>query len=234
MRWRRCVAWSRERALRDQIPGRWIGLVGSDEATIHVNPVALRPRAWASSGTRDTSQRGVDVRRTFNLIAAVVLVLAACSDGGGDSAVATTLGDGGPQGASTGASVVNVQPPGQAMVLVDGQEFTLTEPGALECSITQDAITISFRIGDNEVTLGGGANLYDAEWLGSADLRVANPAGEPGPISYFPDLAAHGDGISIDGDSMSYVGPMQKRPANDGTNPPPVDVGEGTISATCA
>lgn len=173
------------------------------------------------------------MRRTFILMTAVVLVVAACSDDAGDSAVDTSLGDSGSQGASTGGSVVNVQPPGQATVMVDGQEFTLAEPGALECSITQDAITISFRIGDNEVTLGGGANLYDAGWLGGVDLRVANPAGEQGPISYFPDLAVHGDGISIDGDSMSYVGPMQKQPANDGANPPAVDVGEGTISATC-
>ena len=171
--------------------------------------------------------------RVFILMAAVVLVVAACSDGGSDSAVDTTLGDGGSQDASTAGSVVNVQPPGQAMVVVDGQAFTLTEPGALACSIAQDTITISFRIGDNEVTLGGGANLYEAGWLGSVDLRVANPAGEPGPISYSPDLAAHGDGVAIDGDSMSFVGPMHKQPANDGTNPPPVDVGEGTISATC-
>ena len=173
------------------------------------------------------------MRRTFMLMAAVVLVLAACSDDGGDSPVETTLAENGSEGASTGGSVANVQPPGQATVMVDGQEFTLTEPGALECSIAQDAITISFRIGDNEVTLGGGANLYEDGWLGSVDLRVANPAGEPGPISYFPDLAAHGDAIVIDGDSMSFVGPMQKQPANDGTNPPPVEVGEGTISATC-
>ena len=119
------------------------------------------------------------------------------------------------------------------MVTVDGQDFTLTEPGALECSIAEDAITFSFRIGDNEVTLGGGANLYDTGWLGSVDLRVANPTSEPGPISYFPDLAVNGDGIAIDGASMSYTGPMQKQPANDGGNPPPVDVGQGTISATC-
>ncbi len=119
------------------------------------------------------------------------------------------------------------------MAEVDGQTFTLTEPGALACSITKDAITISFRIGDNEITLGGGANRYDAGWLGSIDLRVANPDGEPGPISYFPDLAAHGDRIAIDGDSVSYVGPMQKQPPNDGTNPPPVDIGDGAISATC-
>ena len=175
------------------------------------------------------------MRRAFALMVAVVLVLAACGgdDDAGDSATETTASDGGSQDAPSGGAVVNPQPPGQAMVTVDGQDFTLTEPGALECTIAQDAITFSFRIGDNEVTLGAGANLYDTGWLGAIDLRVANPTGEPGPISYFPDLAANGDGITIDGASMSYTGPMQKQPANDGSNPAPVDVGQGTISVTC-
>ena len=119
------------------------------------------------------------------------------------------------------------------MVMVDGQEYTLTDPGAIACTIEQDSLTFSYRIGDNEVTLGGGANLYDTGWLGGVDLRVANPASEPGPINYFPDLAAHGDAVAIDGASMSYSGPMQKQPANDGSNPPPIDVGDGTISFTC-
>lgn len=178
---------------------------------------------------------GTGMRRTFGLIVAVVLVLAACggADDAGEPATETTASDGGSQDAPSGGSVLNPQPPGQAMVTVDGQDFTLTEPGALECSIAEDAITFSYRIGDNEVTLGAGANLYDTGWLGAIDLRVANPTGEPGPISYFPDLAANGDGVAIDGASLSYTGPMQKQPANDGSNPQPVDVGQGTISVTC-
>ena len=175
------------------------------------------------------------MRRTSIVVATVVLVLGAC---GGDDAGNTSTGDA-TQGSNTGEAsaggvIVDLQPPGQAMVMVDGQEYTLTDPGALACTIGQDAITFSFRIGDNEVTLGGGANLYDDGWLGGIDLRVANPADEPGPISYFPDLAAHGDGIAVDGESMSYSGPMQKQPANDGSNPPPIDVGDGTISVTCS
>ena len=109
----------------------------------------------------------------------------------------------------------------------------MQEPGALACTIADDSITFSFRIGDNEVTLGAGANLYDTGWLGAITLTVGNPAGEAGPISYFPDLAANGGGLAIDGSSLSYSGPMQKQPANDGSNPPPVDVGDGVISVTC-
>ena len=174
------------------------------------------------------------MHRIITLAAAVVLVLAAC--GGDDASTSdsnSSSGNSGSQGALASGDVANRQPAGQATVTVDGQEFTLTEPGALECTITPDAITFSFRIGGNEITLGAGANLYDAGWLGNVDLRIANPVGEAGPVNYFPDLATKSDGIAVDGNSMSYSGPMQKRPANDGTNPPPVDVGDGTISVTC-
>ena len=39
--------------------------------------------------------------------------------------------------------------------------------------------------------------------------------------------------MAVDGDSFSYSGPMMKRPPNDGSNPPPVDVGDGLVSVTC-
>ena len=182
------------------------------------------------------------------LIGLAVLALAACgSDGGGGSADepeqestgTATTGDGeeadtdDAPDAGAGGAIVNPQPAGQAFVEVDGVQYTLEEPGGLDCTITDEAITFSFRIGDNEVTLGAGANLYDTGWIGSFTLNVGNPEGEPGPISYFPDLAANGDALVIDGDSASYSGPMQKQPANDGSNPPPVDVGDGVISVTC-
>jgi hypothetical protein len=141
-------------------------------------------------------------------------------------------GEGG-NGAGSGGAVVSRQPAGQALVSVDGQEFTLTEPGALACTLTEDSITFSFRIGDNEVTLGAGANRTDDDWFGGVDVRVANPSGEDGPIAYFPELPANSSGMAVDGDSFSYSGPMLKQPPNDGSNPPPIDVGEGTISITC-
>ena len=162
---------------------------------------------------------------------ALVMVLSSCA--GSDSADGETAAQESGAGSNTAGDVVNKQPPGQAFVAVDGQEFTLTEPGGLDCAVSQDSVTFSFRIGDNEVTLGGGANLYDSGWLGSFDVRVANPSEGDGPVSYFPDLAVNGDGVAIDGDSMSYTGPMQKQPPNDGSNPPPVPAGDGTISLTC-
>jgi hypothetical protein len=130
-------------------------------------------------------------------------------------------------------TITDPQPPGQAYVTVDGAEYTLTEPGALACTLSHESITFSFRVGDNEVTLGAGANQTDGAWFGSIDLVVADPTGEAGPISYFPDLTAHGDRVVVDGVSMAYTGPMRKQPANDGSNPPAVDVGDGTISITC-
>lgn len=134
---------------------------------------------------------------------------------------------------SGGGAIVNRQQAGQALVSVEGQEYAMSEPGALACSISDESITFSFRIGDNEVTLGAGANLYDTGWLGNITTTVGNPTGEEGPIIYFPDLAANGDRLVIDGNSASYSGPMQKQPRNDGSNPPPVDVGDGIISVTC-
>lgn len=178
-----------------------------------------------------------------------VLALAACGsddDGGGgggapaepeqESTGSATTGDGeeaDSDDSPEGGAIVSPQPAGRAFVDVDGVQYTLEEPGGLDCTITDEAITFSFRIGDNEVTLGAGANRYDTGWLGSITLNVANPESEPGPISYYPDLAADGDGLVIDGNSASYSGPMQKQPANDGSNPAPVDVGDGVISVTC-
>ena len=176
---------------------------------------------------------------------ALVLALVAC--GGGDDGAESSPGtaanaqevgdatgtddvdDSG--GGTTG--VTNVQPPGQATASVDGKDFTLTEKGALDCDVTDDAVTFSFRIGDNEITLGGGANRTDDDWLGGFDLRVANPDGEPGPIAYFAELPANSAGMTVSGDSFSYSGPMLKQLANDGSNPPPVDAGDGVVSLTC-
>ena len=173
-------------------------------------------------------------------IALAVLGLVSC--GGGDDDDSATPepapanednADEGDDSGGGGGAIVNPQPAGQAFVAVDGLEYTMREPGALDCTISDEAITFSFRIGDNEVTLGGGANQYDDGWIGNIDVRVANPTSEPGPITYFPSLLANGDRLVIDGSSASYAGPMQKQPANDGSNPPPVDAGDGTISVTC-
>lgn len=176
-------------------------------------------------------------------IALVVLGLVACGgddDGAAEPAVVgDDAGSGGDDagsddaGSSGGGEIANPQPAGQAFVSVDGLEYTMQEPGGVACTIDDEAITYAFRIGDNEVTLGAGANLYDTGWLGNISLRIANPTGQDGPVTYFPDLAVDGDGLVVDGASSSYSGPMMKQPPNDGSNPPPVEVGDGVISVTC-
>lgn len=180
------------------------------------------------------------------LAALMVAGLAACGSGDDDTTTpapnddgAAAPADGGEpdedaDGVGGGGSITDAQPAGQAFAAVDGLEFTLQQPGGLDCTVSPEAITFSYSIGDNEITLGAGANFYeDQGWLGGINLRVANPESEDGPITYFPDLTAHGDRIVVDGASVSYSGPMMKQPANDGSNPPPVDVGDGTISITC-
>jgi hypothetical protein len=108
------------------------------------------------------------------------LGLTACGGGGPDGSATDDVASGGAEAPAGGdaedassaaddtegdvrdsGEIVDPQPPGQATVSVDGQEWTLTEPGAGDCSIAADAITFSFRIVDNEFTLGAGANLYD-------------------------------------------------------------------------
>jgi len=98
-------------------------------------------------------------------------------------------------GDGSGSPVVDPQPAGQALGTVDGREDTLTEPAALACTLADDSITFSFRIRDNEATLGAGANRTDDEWFGDVDLRVANPSDEEGPITYFPELPADRSGM---------------------------------------
>lgn len=176
------------------------------------------------------------MRRSAATVVALLIVLAAC--GGDDSGnIEGTADSGGSEGgesaSSSGGGIVDEQPAGQAFASVEGQEFTLEVSPALECVIEGERITYAFWVGDNSIVMGGGANLYEDGWLGNIDLRIADPEGEPGPVTYYPDLQTDGDRISIDGSSMSYSGPMLKQPPNDGTNPPPVDAGEGTFSVTC-
>lgn len=166
-------------------------------------------------------------RRAF-LFALTALVMAAC--GGGDRDNGSDAGETNDDGSGSG-DVIDQQPPGQAVVSVDGEEFTFDTPGLTDCNVESDTFTFSFIIGDNEVGLAGGANLYEDGWLGDITLRVIR---DNLPYQYFPDQDALDDGIAISGDSISYSGPMLMRPPNDGTNPPPESVGVGTISVTCA
>ena len=183
--------------------------------------------------------------RKFCVAVVVAAGLLSAGCGGSDSAVEASTsddtvgettssgGDGSGDGAS-GATVVDPPPPGHATVSVDGQEFNFELPGALDCLVGAEAFRFSYRIGDNEVTLGAGANRYETGWAGNISMIVANPTGESGPVTYSPATGSMSDAaFAFDGNSMSYSGPMQKTPRNDGSNPPPIDVGEGTVTITC-
>jgi hypothetical protein len=179
------------------------------------------------------------MKRTMTVLTILLaLVLAACGggDSGGDdpnTGTADTVAGADADSGSSPGDVVDVQEPGQASVTVDGKEYELDVSPAVDCAIAPDSVTFAFWVGDNSVVLGGGANLYEDGWLGSIDLRISEPEGQDGPISYFPDQDSLDDGIAISGDSMSYSGPMMMQPPNDGSNPEPVGVGDGTISVTC-
>lgn len=194
-------------------------------------------------------------RQRLMLTAAMALVVVACggdddtADSGATGAEETgaaqndtstengadATADAGDAGdAPTDAGVAGAPPPGQAVVSVDGLELGFTEPGGVGCSIEDDSFSFSFRIGDNEVTLGAGVIRAEDEWMGAIEMVVADPDGEDGPVAYFPDLTGDGASVAVDGSSMSLVAPFMKQPPQDGSNPAPVEVGEGTISVTCA
>jgi hypothetical protein len=173
------------------------------------------------------------MRRFVVSAIAVALMLTACGpDSGagsqGDANEGAVTGSG---GASASGSLADKQPAGQAVASVDDLEYTFTNPGGVACTVADDEFSFSFIIGDNDVVIGGGGILGDDGWFTSPDLRIADPGGESGPVSYFPDPARAE--VAVDGSSVSISGPFQKQPPNDGSNPPPVDVGEGFFSFTC-
>jgi len=147
--------------------------------------------------------------------------------GGGGTAVATPGGGG---TGSTGA-VANRQPPGQGAATVDGQEFTFNTPGGVACKVTDEEFSFSYIIGDNEITIGGGASIQNGQWFGSLSMRVT---ADDGTTEYVAKLNDNPGAVAIDGDSVSYAGPMDKYlPAPPGELPQPVDVGDGVFTATC-
>lgn len=185
------------------------------------------------------------MKRTMALLLALALVLAACGgDDSGDDAIDTgtddtvapgeSNDDGGGDGDAGSGEVVDPQPPGQATVSVDGQELVFDTLGPSDCIIEADRLSFAFVIEETSATLSAGANLTDDGWQGDILTRVFDDEGRP--VQYYPQrqagLMIQGE-IVVDGDSMSFSGPMEMQPPNDGTNPPPEDVGDGTISVTC-
>ena len=183
------------------------------------------------------------------VLSTVALVVACGNDDGGETSPSEAAaqadtssaddeaveGDGGGDDASGGA-VAEPAPSGQATASVDGVELAFEEVLTSGCSISEERITYAFVAADGVTTLAGGLNRIDGAWLGSIAIDVPNPDGE-GILGYYPAPTNDGtleDGaVAVDGSSMSYSGPMLLQPVNDGSNPPPISVGEGTVSATC-
>jgi hypothetical protein len=176
--------------------------------------------------------------RTLLLPVISILALAAC--GGATETVDSGAGAGGGGAAPTaaggaagsGGEVVNRQPPGTGYASVDGQELTLDTPGGLACKVTDDEFGFSFIRGDNEIGFGGGASISGGQWFGSLTLQFF---GEDGATVYAAKVVDHPEGIAVDGNSVSYAGPMTlSTPAPAGEVSEPVDIGDGVFSATCS
>jgi hypothetical protein len=171
-----------------------------------------------------------------------MLILAACGGGadvetatrepGGGVAAPTSAGDDSSGGGSgDSGAVVNPQPAGQAAASVDGQDLTFNTPGGIACKVSADEFSFSYIIGDNEITMGGGASIQGGQWFGSLSMRMTS---DEGTTEYVAKLNDNPGGVAIDGSSVSYSGPMEKfLPAPPGELPEPIEVGDGVFSATC-
>lgn len=153
-------------------------------------------------------------------------------DGNGDDPV----GDNDTEDGASGGAVVDPAPAGQATASVDGQNITFDMDLGGGCSISGESITFGLAATDGVSTIAGGMNRSDGVWMGSILIKVPNPDGE-GFVQYDPapveaNILQEGS-VAVDGSSMTYSGPIRMQPPNDGSNPPPVAVGDGTISATC-
>lgn len=182
------------------------------------------------------------------LIVALFGSLAACGDDGdagsdGAGSDVGTSGDGADDGDGDGGdapadgSIDDPAPAGTATASVDGQDLTFDTVLASGCSIADDAIAFAFSNADGTVTIAAGLNNVGGDtWDGNIRVELPNPDGE-GTLAYNTEPAqgitlAEGS-VVVDGSSMTYAGPMLFQPPNDGSNPSPESVGDGTISATC-
>lgn len=115
-----------------------------------------------------------------------------------------------------------------------GDETAADETGSGDGTAGADSGSEDVEPADGVTTLAAGLNHADGDWMGAMRVDIPNPDGE-GVIGYSPrpveGITLATGSVVVDGSSMSYSGPMQ--PPNDGNNPPPVEVGDGTISATC-
>lgn len=180
-------------------------------------------------------------RALVAIVMAAALVLGACGGNGSSEPPAASTQDEAPaasgngEAGDAGASDNNVDPvpAGQATASVDGHDFVWDLPGAVPCNIQDGEFSISFRTEADSTTLGAGGFHSNSGWGGDMVIEVPEPAGAVGVTQYFVNLTDNGDLLNIGANSLSYSGPWMMRPPNDGTNPPPVEVGSGTLSVTC-
>jgi hypothetical protein len=169
------------------------------------------------------------------LFALLVLGLAACSGGGADEGEGGAgQPDGGgvaasdaPAGEGGGDNGVAKAAPGTAVVVVDGQTLEFPTLGAT-CNFDEDGLGFNF-LGDAETTVSAGL-LYDNQGGGMFGSFVVYL---PGADGYVANVTSGGAAPQVDGQSVTYAGPWEYQPANDGSLPTPRPVGEGTIAATC-
>lgn len=186
-------------------------------------------------------------------VVALSLGFTACGDddggsdpvaGGNEPAITDGAGSGDGAGdepadepAAPGAELTDPAPPGRAVAEVDGLTLDLEPLPTSPCSITADSITFAHANAAGDVTIAAGLNRVDGGWMGSIAITVFEPEGEAGPIAYYPAPGPNGvldaSLFAVDGSSMAYTGPILKQPANDGSTPPPVDAGTGSVRATC-
>jgi hypothetical protein len=171
---------------------------------------------------------------------ALLVVLAACGGDGGTSDSEDTSSGGGSTeqsdqgsngedsgGGAGGGDVVELQPPGQAYVSVDGQEWNFETVGPAGCMVGADEFTFSFLIGDNEVGLAGGGSPDGSSF--NFNLSILDSGGQT--IYLADQLRGDSGNIAVNGNSVSYSGSMQLLPPGSDSEAEPV--GDGIISATC-
>jgi hypothetical protein len=178
----------------------------------------------------DESREDYMLRSRVTMVAALVVLTAACGSGEeGDTASdsasnGTRVEEQGESDSSSGA-VVNPASPGQATVTLEGEDYTLDTIGPVGCTIEGSAFEFSFLMGDNEINLVGGGDASASTFNFNLSFQE-----EGGITQYAADhLSGDSGTLTVDGSSMSYVGSMSELVEGGERE----SVGEVTISATC-
>ncbi len=178
------------------------------------------------------------MRRRLFLLFAVSVVLAACggSDGGlggvidGEDVFGTpppTNEDGSFDiGAGEAGPVTVTAEPSQAWVEVDGQRFVYDALGDTvhyACEIFEDQIRLNFQFNGPSFLIQGGK--LDGGWLLNMTFTV-----DENNVQYGATLPGEGS-LGLDGQQLSYEGPIDKVVDRDILNP---EVMDGKLAVNCA